>query len=127
MQETRVTIMDSSTYINAVLLCFLNASFMAVGTFVNSVVIISLWRSSQLRKKLCYFTIVVLSCFDLAEVTINHPVLILSTISWSMKISHEEVGIAIEYTTTFLAAFSMLALLTLSIERFLALTYPFFQ
>ena len=119
--------MDSSTFINALLLCFLNASFTVAGTFLNSVVIISLSRSSQLRNKLCYFMILILSCFDLAVVTINHPVLIFSTILWSMKISHEEVGIAIEYTTTFFAAFSAFALLTLSLERFLALTYPFFH
>ena len=119
--------MDSSTYINALFLCLLNASFMVAGTFLNSVVIISLRRSSQLRKKLCYFMILVLSSFDLVVVTINHPVVILSTILWSMKISHEEIDIALEYTFTFLAGFSMFALLTLCIERFLALTCPFFH
>ena len=119
--------MDSSTYINALLLCLLNASFMVAGTFLNSVVIISLWRSSQLRKKLCYLMILVLSCFDLAVVTINHPVLILSTILWSMKTYHKEIKIIWEYTSILLGAFSAFALLTLNIERFLALTYPFFH
>ena len=50
---------------------------MVAGIILNSVVIISLLRSSQLRKKLCYFTILVLSCGDLAEVTIVQPLLIL--------------------------------------------------
>ena len=119
--------MDSSTFINALLLCLLNASFMVAGTFLNSVVIISLWRSSQLRKKLCYFMILVVSCFDLAVVTIHHSVVTFSTIFWSMKTYHEEIDIAIEFTCTVLAGFSMFALLTLSIERFLALTFPFFH
>ncbi len=126
---TRLT-MDSSTFINALLLCLLNASFMVAGTFLNSVVIISLWRSSQLRKKLCYFMILVLSCFDLAVVTITHPVLIFSTIFWSMKTDHEGMKIVKftwTYTSVILAGFSMLALLTLTIERLLALKYPFFH
>ncbi len=102
---------------------------MVAGIFLNSVVIISLWRSSQLRKKLCYFMILVLSCVDLIAVTVAHPVLILSTIFWYRKTSHQYgskfiwpniIGIA-------LVCFSMFALLTLSIERFLALKYPFFH
>jgi hypothetical protein len=59
---------------------------MVAGIFLNSVVvIISLWRSSQLRKKLCYFMILVLSCFDLAVITITHPLLIVSTIYFSQE------------------------------------------
>ena len=58
---------------------------MVAGIFLNSVVIISLWRSSQLRKQLCYFMILVLSCFDLAVVTITHPLLIVSTIYFSQE------------------------------------------
>ena len=119
--------MNSSTFINALLLCLLNSSFMVAGIFLNSVVIISLWRSSQLRKKLCYFMILILSCFDLAAVTITHPVLILSTISWSMKTLHKEIKIIWNCTSILFAGFSTNSLLTLNIERFLALTYPFFH
>ena len=69
--------MHISTLINAVLLCLLNASFMTVGVVSNSVVIVSLWRSSQLRKKLRYFMILVLSCFDLAVVAVCHPLVMI--------------------------------------------------
>ena len=111
--------MGSSTFIkNALLLCVLNASFMVAGTFLNSLVIICLWRSSQLRKKLCYFMIFVLSCFDLAVVTITHPVLILSTIIYSVQTYYEEIKITRIYISTLLLAFSMFALLTLSLESF---------
>ena len=65
--------MHLSTVINASFLCLFNVALMIAGIFFNSVVIISLWRSSQLRKKLCYFMILVLSCFDLAVVAILHP------------------------------------------------------
>ena len=102
---------------------------MVAGIYLNSVVIISLWRSSQLRKKLCYFMILVLSCVDLIVVTVAHPTLILWTIFWYRTTSLQQenkfmwqniLGIA-------LAGFSMFALLTLSVERFLALKYPFFH
>ena len=112
---------------NALFLLFVNVTFMVAGIFLNAVVIISLWRSSQLRKKPCYFMILVLSCADLAMVAITHPVLILSTILWTMQIYHEEIKLTWVYTSTLLGSFSMFALLTLNIERFLALTYPFFH
>ena len=119
--------MEPNTFINALFLCLVNVAFMVAGIFLNVVVIISLWRSSQLRKKLCYFMILVLSCFDLAVVAITHPLLILSTILWSMEIYHGEIENTRQYTSTLLGGFSTFALLTLTIERFLALTYPFFH
>ena len=100
---------------------------MVAGIFLNSVVIISLWRSRQLRKKLCYFMTLVLSCFDLAVVTIIHPLLISSTIFFSLqeinKI-YENARVSISFI---LCGLSLYALFTLNIERFLALTRPFFH
>ena len=46
---------------------------MVAGIFQNSVVVISLWRSTQLLKKLCYYLIFLLSCFDLAVVSLVNP------------------------------------------------------
>ena len=117
--------MHLSTIINSILLCVLNASFMVAGITLNFVVIISLWRSSQLRKKLCYFMILVLSGFDLAVVTIVQPLLILSIILWSMQMYHAGIETLRKYAFIFFVGFSMFALLTLNIERFLALTCPF--
>jgi hypothetical protein len=71
--------------------------------------------------------ILVLSSFDLAVVAITHPVLILSTILWSMEIYHEEIVGTLVYTNNLLGGFSTFSLLTLTIERFLALSYPFFH
>ena len=114
-----------NTLITAILLCSVNAVFMIAGVFLNSVVIISFMRSSQLRKNLGYFMILVLSCFDLAVVTFSHPVLLLLIIShhqdknefdtWAYKVIY------------ILAGFSMAALLAMSVERYLALKYPFFH
>ena len=119
--------MDSNTFVNALFPCLVNVAFMVAGIILNAVVIISLWRSSQLRKRLCYFMILGLSCFDMAVVAITRPLLILSTILCSMEIYHVEIYNTRMYTNTILGGFSMFALLTLTIERFLALTYPFFH
>ena len=119
--------MDLSSIINMTFLCILNATFMVGGIILNFVVIFSLWRSSLLRKKLCYFTILVLSCFDLAVVAVTHPVLILSTILWSIESYYEEIRITRIHASIMLGGCSMFALLTLNIERYLALTCPFFH
>ena len=119
--------MHPCTLINAILLCFLNTFFMVVGIILNSAVIISLWRSSQLRKKLCYFTIFVLSCLDLGVVAVVQPLLLLSTILWSMQIYRAQIESTRIYLDLLLVGSSMFALLTLNIERFLALTRPFFH
>ena len=119
--------MHRSSLIHATLLCFLNTFFMVVGIILNSAVIISLWRSSQLRKKMCYFTIFVLSCFDLGVVAIVQPLVMLSTILWSMQMYNAQIEATRIYVALPLVGVSLFALLTLNIERFLALTRPFFH
>jgi hypothetical protein len=104
-----------------------NALFMVAGIFLNTVVVISLRKSTQLRNKLCYFAILLLSCFDLAVVAISHPVLILSAMFWSARSYNGAVKLIWEYTSIVFGGSSGFALLTLNIERFLALKYPFFH
>ena len=119
--------MDPNTFINTLFLCLVNASFMVAGIFLNAVVIISLRRSSQFRKKPCYFMILVLSCFDLAVVAINHPLLILSAIFCSYK-DCSKLGEQVRgHIYNVLYAFSMVALVTLNIERLLGLAFPIFH
>jgi hypothetical protein len=74
--------------VNAVLLCAVNFLLTFVGICLNSLVIISL-LNSQLRRKLCYFMILVLDCFDLAVVVVFHPFIIMETIlSWLFNTSY---------------------------------------
>ena len=101
---------------------------MVAGIFLNSVVIISLWRSSQLRKKLCYFMIFLLSCFDLAVVTITHPFVIVSTTYFSSQGGINETHRLAQKSIFFVVyGTSLIALFMLNVERFLALTCPFFH
>jgi hypothetical protein len=72
--------------------------------------------------------ILVLSCFDLAVVTITRPFLIASTIYFSQGAEINEIRRLTEKSIYFVVfGSSMFALFTLNIERFLALTCPFFH
>ena len=86
-----------------------------------------IWKSTQLRKKLCYFLILVLSCTDLIVLTINHPLLIFLTVDWSLGdhslfLNHYEIYVS-AVKTCFGITLSVLLIMTM--ERFLALMYPF--
>lgn len=120
---------ESILTINTILLYTVNVFFMIAGTFLNAVVITSFGTSSQLRKKACHFMILVLSCFDLAVVTVTHPVIISSTVEFSQgKYSHAHVHDQVKrFIKTCLYGWSMLALLTMTVERFLGITYPIFH
>ena len=120
--------MHSTTTVNLLMLCVLNAAFMIAGIVLNALVITILWKTSQLRKKLCYFMVLVLSSFDLAVVCFTHPVLVLSTILWSTETYIAEgFKMTWAYVSIILGAFSMFALLTLNIERFLSVVFPVFH
>ncbi len=117
--------MSQLNLLNALFLCAVNALFMIAGIFLNSVVIISLWRS-QIGKKPCYFMIRILSCFDLVVVTVTHPLLLLLTITMYLgDVSELREKISL-HIYTLLQCFSMISLFVLNMERFLAITYPFF-
>ena len=119
--------MQKSDILSVVLLCIINIIFMVAGIFLNSVVIISLWRS-QLQKKLCYFMILVLSCSDLAVVTITHPFVIVSTTYFSSQGGINEIHRLTQKSIFFVVyGTSLIALFMLNVERFLALTCPFFH
>ena len=109
---------------NAVLLCVVNVICTIAGTILNSVVILSLWNS-QLRKKLCYFMIFILACFDLAVVVVIHPLIIIEIISCWMPADFIEYWV--QYVICILFNFSLSALLAMTVERYLALVYPFFH
>ena len=115
----------TTTFIwNAVLLCIVNIILTLCGIILNSVVILSLW-TSQLRRKLCCFMILILACSDLAVVIVIHPLIIFKIIfCWMSSVDVTEQWIEYIYV---LFNFSLKALLTMTLERYLALLYPFFH
>ena len=119
--------MEKSDILNLVFLCLINISFMVAGIFLNSVVIISLWKLRRLRKQLGYFMILVLSSFDLAVVSITHPLSIASTIYYSLQDVNEMLEHARAAVFLILCGLSTYTLFILNVERFLALTCPYFH
>ena len=121
-QTLKVT---STVKLNVVLLCVVNALFTLIGIFLNSFVIISM-ASAKLHKKLCYFMIFILAICDLAVVIVYHPVIIFQTLTIFFGSNNFQLYKLLAYLKP-LIAFSMTALLTMTIERYLALVYSFFH
>ena len=95
---------------------------------LNAMVIASFWQSSQLRKKLCHFMIMVLSCFDLASVITNHAGLSFYLICWLAEDydSLPKLRFYLSYSVTFLAL-SLDVLWVMTFERYLGTHYPLFH
>ena len=106
-------------------LILVNVVFMAAGIFLNIIIVLSFYRSSQLQKKVSYFMILVLSCSDLSVVSVVHPLLISSIVSAYLGNEKKSLEFARVGATVFVESLSLNALVALSIERFLALSYPF--
>ena len=112
-----------------ILVYILNVLFLFLGVFLNSLVILTFWRSTQLRKKLCYFMIMVLSGFDLLAAKVNHSLSVLMALLWLTG----KLGIYARWVhtsgllTNILLSMSLLALLAMNFDRYLAISHPLFH
>ena len=120
--------MDLNVYVHLIFLCVVNIIFSFTGIVSNTLVIASFWKSSQLRRKLCHFMIMVLSCFDLVAVVTIHSGILYYLILWLMEDYDlvPKVKMYLHISDAFLG-FSFLALLVMSIERYLGAYYPIFH
>ena len=120
--------MKQKFYIQLIFLCVVNIIFAFSGIVLNTLVIVSIWKSSQLRKKLCHFMIMMLSCFDLVSVVTNHSALLVFLISCLREDCDLLITwmIYMDFVAIFLG-FSFDVLLVMSIERYLGAYYPIFH
>ena len=121
--------MDFVYFANLISIFVVNILFFFAGLCLNSLVIVSFWRCVQLRKKLCYFMIMVLSSCDLLVVLTNHPVTALLTMLWmTEKINkHPEWTRILLHLPQIAIGFSLLALFVMNFDRYLATYYPIFH
>ena len=121
--------MELSYFISLTFVFALNVLFFVSGICLNSLVILSFWRSVQLRKKLCHFMIMVLSCCDLLVVLTNHPLTAFIAMLWLTGKRNEYSGwlnICSHLVNNSLG-FSFFALLVMNFDRYLATHYPLFH
>ena len=120
--------MDLNVFIQLIFLFFVNIIFTFSGIVLNTLVIASIWKSSQLRKKLCHFMIMVLSCFDLVSVLTNYPGILLCLIFW-LREDYDLLHTWKMYLDSVFLFFwfSFHVLLVMSIERYLGAYYPIFH
>ena len=96
--------MESIYFINLIFIFAVNVFFFFSGICLNSLVILSFWRSVQLRKKLCYFMIMLLSCCDLLTVLTNNPLIaFISMSSLTGKVDVNARWTAISLTSNFIS------------------------
>ena len=120
--------MEFVYFVNLILILVVNILFFFLGICLNSLVIVSFWRSVQLRKKLCYFTIMVLSYCDLLVVLTNHPFTVLVTMLWlTEKINPYPGWLLLSHQIYIFIGISLNALLVMSIDRYLATHYPIYH
>ena len=120
--------MDLFVHIQLIFLCVVNIVFTFSGIVSNTLVIASYWKSSQLRKKLCHFMIMVLSCFDLVTIVTNYPGVFYYLISW-LRENYDSllrVRVYLDFVSMFIG-FSFYVLFVLSIEQYLGVYYPIFH
>ena len=115
--------------INLIFLVALNVLFFFSGICLNCLVIISFWRTVQLRKKLCYFMIMVLSCCDLLVVLTNHPLAAANAMLWltGKLVVHPREVIIFKRVSAIVLGFSLVALLVMNFDRYLATYHPIFH
>jgi hypothetical protein len=117
--------MESYCFINLIFIFVVNVFFLFSGICLNSLVILSFWRSVQLRKKLCYLMIMVLSCCDLT----NNPLMALISMLWltgRLSVNARWAHSSPRSTGIFIG-FSLYALLVMNFDRYLATSYPIFH
>ena len=121
--------MELVNFVNLIFVFVINILFFFLGICLNSLVIVSFWRSVQFRKKLCYFMIMVLSCCDLLVVLTTHPSSALVATLWlTEKIYKYPAWLLIPYSRlNIFTGFSLLALFVMNIDRYLATHYPIFH
>ena len=121
--------MEFVYFVNLIFIFVVNILFFFSGISLNTLVIVRFWRSVQLRKKLCYFMIMILSCCDFLFALTSHPTTTLTAMLWLTEMFNVYPGwLVIQLNVSNICIlFSLLALLVMSVDRYLATHYPLFH
>ncbi|XP_028413352.1 beta-2 adrenergic receptor-like [Dendronephthya gigantea] len=109
---------------NAVIV--INIIFIIPAIIFNAVPIITIWKSSQLRSKPCYFIVLILSVIDLAVGVLGIPlfvaVLIVSVLNGGSNCFLSSLAFKIASSLFGLSRFTFIAM---TAERYIAILHPY--
>ena len=99
---------------------------MAVLTIsLNTVAIVSISRSSQLKEKPCYFLIQIQSVIDLVKGAISQPLFVYYLLSETLGVAHCQTNLLIKKIVVLPVVASILTLSLMNFERYTGVLHPF--
>ena len=114
-------------FINHIIACVFNALLIVSTVCLNSVTILTFWKSSQLRSKVSYFLILVQSCIDLGVGAIGSSLFTLGLLDEIRRTENCWLKFARGQATVFLTIVSMTTLSAMNMERYFRVVHPFFH
>jgi large-conductance mechanosensitive channel len=113
-------------WINQVLVIVFNGILIIPTILLNAVAIITIWKSTQLNRKPCYFIILVQSVTDLAVGVVGIPLFIFYLGIALGGYEHLCSVAYLAFRSTFLpVGLSTFTLLALTLERYIAIVHPY--
>ena len=119
-------VLSKKLLINHIFAIVFNGFLIIPTILLNTVAIITIWKSSQLRSKPCYFIILVQSAVDLAVGVVSIPLFIFYL--WSRlagNAKHCYVAFFAFQSTLLPLGLSTIILTALTLERYIAIVHPY--
>ena len=110
-----------------VIYCLASAVLIIPIVLLNGISVFTIWKSSHLKAKLCYFLIVILSIFDLAVGVISVPANIALAALELRGIASCVDAVILEAIVFVPPGISMTITCLLTLERYLAILHPIFH
>ena len=114
-------------FISHIIACVFNALLTLSTLSLNSVTILTFWKSSQLRSKVSYFLILVQSCIDLGVGAIGSSLFTFSLLDEIRGTGNCWLRFARGYATMLLTIISMTTISAMNMERYFGVVHPFFH
>ena len=101
-------------------------SVLIISTFLlNAVAATTVWKTDQLRKKPCYFVILLQSSFDLGVSCVSLPIFIVALLAPFTNIDICSAVVVVRITSGLPIGLSIVTLSAMNIERYIGVVHPF--
>ncbi|XP_028413376.1 beta-2 adrenergic receptor-like [Dendronephthya gigantea] len=111
--------------VNHAAVIVLNVVLIIPTIMLNAVAIITIWNSSQMNSKPCYFVVVVQSAIDLAVGVFGIPLFVVFLLSAMGNMSNCFVATLAYRLTIVPIGLSTIALIAMTVERYIAILHPY--